>query len=95
MKIKALLVLMSLSFGALQAQDKYTISGTVKDASTGEDLIGAAVVLQNNPGVGAVTNAYGYYALTVSQPQVTLVIQYVGFNPIVVEVDARKGVGLD
>lgn len=72
------------------AQSKYTISGTIKDASTGEDLIGAAVVLQNDPGVGAVTNAYGYYVLTVSQPDVTLVIQYVGFNPTVIEVDASK-----
>lgn len=73
------------------AQSKYTISGTIKDASTGEDLIGAAVVLQNDPGVGAVTNAYGYYVLTVSQPDATLVIQYVGFNPTVIEVDASKG----
>lgn len=72
------------------AQSKYTISGTIKDASTGEDLIGAAVVLQNDPGVGAVTNAYGYYVLTVSQPDATLVIQYVGFNPTVIEVDASK-----
>ncbi|MFY0672606.1 MAG: TonB-dependent receptor [Bacteroidia bacterium] len=91
MKFKALLLFVSLSFGALQAQDKYTISGTVKDASSGEDLIGAAVVLKDNLGIGAVTNAYGYYALMVSQPKVTLVIQYVGFNPTVIEVDASKG----
>ncbi|MGB0431953.1 MAG: carboxypeptidase-like regulatory domain-containing protein, partial [Bacteroidia bacterium] len=89
--MKILFFLMLTSFGVLQAQNKFTISGTVKDASTGEDLIGAAVVLKDDPSVGAVTNAYGYYALTVSKPKVELIIQYIGFNSKVVEADASKG----
>ena len=45
------------------AQQKVTMSGYIRDADSGEDLIAASVVevklLQ-----GAVTNTYGFYSLT-------------------------------
>jgi len=38
-----ILLIMIMLFVALKAQEKYTLSGTIKDAETGEDLIGATV----------------------------------------------------
>src|SRR5438874_13376957 len=46
------------------AQKNFTISGSVKDGKTGEELIGAVLFIKDVPNVGASTNAYGYYSLT-------------------------------
>jgi hypothetical protein len=64
--------------GSLYAQ-RHTISGHVKDAGTGEDLIGASIVVKAT-GQGTVTNAYGFYSLTLPSDSVTLVYSYLGYN---------------
>lgn len=60
---------------------KFTISGTIKDSSTGEDLIGASVVLKDSAGVGTVTNIYGFYSFTLPKGVYQLSYQFVGFEP--------------
>ncbi len=74
--------LLSLMFfsGAVFAQDKYTISGTISDAETGETMIGAAVLIKELPGTGTVCNAYGYYAITLPSDTLTLVVSYIGYE---------------
>ena len=42
---------------------KYTISGYVKDKATGEDLIGANVMVVGQS-IGTSANGYGFYSLT-------------------------------
>ena len=42
------------------AQKKYTISGTIKDAATGEVLIGATVKLKEATQNGTASNSYGF-----------------------------------
>lgn len=59
-----------LAFG----QEEYTISGTLKDKETGEDLIGAKIAVKELPGTGTITNVYGFYSLTL--PKGTYTIQY-------------------
>jgi hypothetical protein len=61
------------------AQEKVTISGHVKDQSSGEGLIGASVSVQELPGVGAGTNEYGFYSLTLPPGSYTLVYSYIGY----------------
>jgi len=64
----------------LRAQlPKYTISGYVKDAASGEILIGANVYVKETMN-GAQTNQYGYYSLTVEKGTYTFVVSYMGFN---------------
>lgn len=58
----------------------FTISGSIKDASSGEDLIGAIVAVKNDASKAATTNAYGFYSLTLPAGTYTLVYQYVGYN---------------
>ena len=60
-----LLVLLWLSLGPASAQTRITLSGTVQDASSGENLTGATVRVRELPGVGTGANAYGFYSLTV------------------------------
>lgn len=74
-----LAVFLSLFFFSAHAQN-LTISGTIKDGSSGEDLIGAIVSVKGDPSKGASTNAYGFYSLTLPAGNYTLVYQYVGFN---------------
>jgi hypothetical protein len=59
---------------------KQTMSGTVKNGETGEALIGAAVVVKELSGVGVVSNAYGFYSLTLPQGTYTILVQYLGFK---------------
>ncbi|MFH0866397.1 MAG: TonB-dependent receptor [Bacteroidota bacterium] len=69
-----------LSFSAL-AQNKYTISGYVKDAKTGEELIGATVFIKELPVTGASTNAYGFYSITIPKGNYAVTAQYIGYEP--------------
>lgn len=67
------------------AQNKFTISGTVKDKKSGESLIGANIKLQNTKG-GTATNTYGFFSITLSQGEYTLQISYAGFNTYAEEI---------
>ena len=62
-----------------QAQTRATLSGTVKDAKTGEDLSGATVRILELPGVGTAANAYGFYSLTVPAGTYTVEASFVGY----------------
>ena len=55
-----------------------TVSGYIKDAANGEGLIGVSVYVKET-GTGAVTNNYGFYAVTVPPGSYNLVISYVGY----------------
>ncbi len=61
---------------------KYTISGFVKEASNDEALVGATV-FDMRSGKGTVTNANGFYSLTVNAGEVDIKVQYVGFDPYI------------
>lgn len=69
-------------FGSLlsfaQGNQKFAVSGTVKDAKNGEELIGVSVYVTELK-TGAATNAYGYYSLNLPAGKYTLVFSYVGF----------------
>ena len=62
------------------AQNKYTISGYVKDGKTGEELIGAVVIIKEIPATGVSTNAYGFYSITIPEGTYTVAVQYLGYE---------------
>ena len=74
-----LLLILSVVVQYSFAQNKFTISGTVKDKKSGESLIGANIKLQNTKG-GTATNTYGFFSITLPQGEYTLQISYAGFN---------------
>jgi hypothetical protein len=59
--------------------ERYTISGTVKDAATGETLLGANVIVVGET-KGTTTNEYGFYSLTLPQGNYTLQVSYLGYT---------------
>ena len=75
----------------LPAHDVQKISGVVKDAKTGEPLLGASIVLKEQRGVGAVTNMDGRFHLEIMEGSATaLVISFVGYQEEEVNI-AGKG----
>jgi len=80
MNIKQLVLIPLLLLAILAtAQEKYTINGYVKDAESGETLIGVTI-LEKNLEEGTTTNAYGFYSLTLPAGEVELTYSYLGFD---------------
>lgn len=73
------------------AQSKITISGIVKDGKTGEELIGATIIVSELPGTGVTTNAYGFYSLTLPIGKYNLLYKYVGYEVVKIAIDSLKG----
>ncbi len=74
---------------------RYTISGYVKDAKTGEELIGASVTVKELQTTGTTTNAYGFYSLSIPEGNYTVVAQYLGYNQKTSNVNLQKNTRLD
>ena len=80
-RICLLAVVMTALSAAAQPRGTATVSGYITDQGSAETLIGAGVLVEEegrkNP-TGAVTNAYGYYTLTIPRGKVSLQYSYVG-----------------
>ena len=76
----AVVVVLVVSPQAGHAQTRVTVSGTIKDSKTGEDLSGASVRIAELPGVGTAANAYGFYTLTVPAGTYTVEASFVGYT---------------
>lgn len=57
----------------------YTISGTIRDASNGESLIGAQVYFPEW-GKGCITNYYGFYSISLPADEYLMKVSYIGFD---------------
>jgi TonB dependent receptor/CarboxypepD_reg-like domain/TonB-dependent Receptor Plug Domain len=93
-KILFIFLLGPLSITSLSAQ-KFTISGTIRDATTGEELIGASTTVKELAGVGVVCNEYGFYSLTLKSGNYTLKTSFVGYNDVLNTVKLDKDIKLD
>lgn len=62
------------------AQQKFTLSGYVRDAGNGETLLGASVYLPNNKSIGTSTNLYGFYSITMPTGTYTVEVSFLGYN---------------
>ena len=60
------------------SQEKFTLSGTISEADTGETLIGVNVIVPSLQ-TGTVTNQYGYYAITLPKGDYEIVYSSIGF----------------
>ena len=66
------------------------IKGKIKDAITGEDIIGAYIVVKGEPSKGAVSGLDGTFNLAVEKDKFILVCSYVGYKDYEVEVSSQK-----
>jgi hypothetical protein len=77
---KITLFLLTLFIVPICKSQNFSINGTITDAKTGEQLIGAIVTVKELPNTGAAANSYGYYTLILPKGTYTLVIRYVGYE---------------
>jgi len=89
--IWGLITLLTISTNIF-SQEKFTLSGNIKDASNGEDLIGVTIFVKELPGVGTVTNVYGFYSLTLPKGSYTIQYSYVGYKTVEFKADLTKNI---
>lgn len=77
--IIVLLVSFLINTVAAYAQNKFNVNGTVRNKSTGETLIGATIKVVGFPQLGASTNTYGFYSLSLLEGTYKFEISYVGY----------------
>lgn len=96
MKKKLLLFNMALlcSFFMLHSQQKYTISGTVREAVSNETLIGVTIAIQDLR-TGTTTNEYGFYSITLPEGDYNLIVSYLGFQDISRSISLNSNQKLD
>jgi hypothetical protein len=77
------------------APNKYTISGYIKDAKTGEALIGATVTVKELKGTGVGANSYGFYSLTIPEGNYTISVMFMGYITNVFPINLKQNTKLD
>lgn len=85
-KYISLFLLIVISISAFAQQKKHTISGELKDARTGEELVGASIYVEELK-TGVTTNSYGFYSLNLPVGVYTLVFSYIGYESVKKQVD--------
>lgn len=86
---KCILLLVCLIISATTYGQKQTIYGTVKDALTGETLIGAVVQIKETNQV-VVTNSYGFYSISFNNGKCTISCSYLGYSAFSKSVEIEK-----
>ena len=93
--MKRLLFLLAIFLIVLQSfsQNKYTISGFIKDEA-GEELIGATIYIPSLK-AGAVTNVYGFYSITLKAGNYNVDYSYIGYVTLTKEVNLNQNQSLN
>lgn len=76
------------------AQNKYTLSGYVRDSANGEALSGCNISVLNESS-GAQSNAYGFYSLSLKPGSYTIIFSFVGYNSFSYKVSLDKNINLN
>ncbi|WP_272024050.1 TonB-dependent receptor [Olleya namhaensis] len=83
-----ILILFLFCSSVLCAQEKFTLSGKITEASSNETLISVNVIIPEL-NTGAVTNEYGFYSITLPKGTYKVIVSYIGFS------DAIQTITLD
>jgi hypothetical protein len=86
--------LLLLAFAGLRSQNKFTISGYLRDSLSRETLIGASIITKES-GKGAGSNQYGFYSITLPEGQYRFVASYLGYYPVEKVVNLRSDLEID
>jgi hypothetical protein len=88
------ILIFPVTFSAF-AQKKFTVSGTIRDGATGEQLIGASVRIKELPQAGTATNNYGFYSLTAVNGEYTLMVSYIGYTTVEKKISLVKNLDIN
>ena len=94
MRLSILAVLILMRFEVF-AQEKFTVSGHVKDSQSGEEMIGAIISIKEDKSIHAMANSYGFFSLTVPTGEYVLVVKYIGYQPFEQKIRLNQNIALD
>jgi hypothetical protein len=86
------LLLIAVSFilpNVLFSQQKFTLSGTITEAQSGESVVGAKISIATL-NVGATSNEYGFYSLTVPKGIYEVQFKAYGLKTITKQIDLNS-----
>lgn len=92
--VMSLLLVLTCTLSQAQEVERFTLSGHIRDGSTGEELISATLYI-DELGQGNTTNAYGFYSMTIPAGKYTITYSYLGFEDQVVTLDLKEDVRKD
>ena len=91
---KFILTALFVFFAFLLRAQNVTLSGYVRDSANGEDLIGVSIYTES-PRYGTVTNAYGFYSLSLPPGKYKVVYSYLGYTPLSIELNLKSNTTLN
>ncbi len=94
MKKYLFLFLLAITSVCLQAQQRYTISGYIRDSLSSETLIGASVTVKGE-GRGVKSNLYGFYSITLPAGKYTLLCSFIGYLSQEVDIDLKENMTIN
>ena len=79
---------------SLLSQNKYTISGYVQEAASGENLIGVSIYNKASQ-KGTTSNQYGFYSITLEEGSYTIIYSFIGLNTSTKKITLNKNIRLN
>jgi hypothetical protein len=68
---------------------RFTISGSIKDKQTGEELIGATIYIREIK-TGTTTNVYGFYSISLNPGQYNILYSFVGYASVEKSIELKE-----
>jgi len=83
------IIIFAAKGGQRNTTTRFTINGYVIDSASGERLQGATVAVLDKQ-LGTVSNNYGFYSLTVPGGTTEVVVNVVGYAPVITSLELEK-----
>jgi outer membrane receptor for ferrienterochelin and colicin len=77
-----------------QTPNRHTLSGFVRDSTSGETLVGASVIVTDLQ-KGVVTNEYGFYSIKLDEGIYNIRITFIGYGTFEKQIDMKTDVRLN
>lgn len=84
-----------LGLTAAAQNEKYSISGQISDATNGEDIAFADIIVTDLENTGTNSNAYGFYSIALPAGKYTLSYQYLGYATVVKVIDLQANLKMN
>lgn len=78
----------------LFSQEKFSLSGKIKDQENNETLLGVNLIVKELQ-TGTVSNAYGFYSITLPEGTYTIQISYLGFETYTETIELNRNIKKD
>ncbi|HNZ71505.1 MAG TPA: carboxypeptidase-like regulatory domain-containing protein, partial [Prolixibacteraceae bacterium] len=78
---RVVIVILSMCISLSVFGQRYSVSGIISDAQTGETLVGASVLLKDSQLKGTTSNENGFFTLAgILTPKVEIAVSFVGYE---------------